>query len=187
MNSDPNNPYNITATGNISTLPNFQQNVILNGQFIFTQWCCCSVDNVTCQGPAVPEVGTGTFTATIIGSPTFQIYFQITTLAQNVLDIQVTGMTFTPPMQPGTQTPNIQVAVDITSIPKGANRQSYNNMAMLAFNSPSALKNIAQQINAILGDQAQLSFFSTVLTGVIDGYLQANNLYPFGPLTMAVY
>jgi hypothetical protein len=187
MISDPNNPYNITASGAISTLPNLPQNVILTGQFTFTQYCCCSTDNVTCQGPPVPEVGTGTFTATMVGTPTFQIYFQITNLAQNVLDIKVVGMTFTPPYQQGTQTPNIQVTVNITSIPTGANRQSYNNMAMLAFNSPSALQNIAQQINVILGDPAQLSFFSTVLTGVIDGYLKDNNLYPFGPLQMAVY
>jgi len=187
MNADPNNPYNITANGVISQLLNMAQNVVLSGQFVFTQYCCCSVDGSTCNQAASAQVGTGTFTATIIGNPTYQINFQITNLAQNVLDIAVTSFTFTPPYQPGTQIPNIGVAVDIQSIPTGANRQSYNNMAMQAFNSSAALQNIGQQINLILGDPAQLAFFSNVLTGVIDGYLRDSGQYPFGPATMAVF
>jgi hypothetical protein len=188
MNADPNNPYNITAVCNLSTLPSpFPPSIQLVGNFTFTQYCCCSLDGSTCSQTPTPQIGTGNFVATMNGQPTVTIQFNITNLAPNVLDIAVTGITFTPPYQPGTQVPNISITVQITSIPEGANQESYNNLAMEAFNSSAALQNINQQINLIMNDPAQLSFMSNVLTGVIDGYLKANNLYPFGPVTMAVF
>lgn len=187
MNADPNNPYNITAVCNLSTLSNFPPNLVLSGQFTFTQYCCCSVDGTTCSQTPSAQVGTGTFTATMVGTPSVTIYFQITKLEQNVLNISVSQIVFTPPYQPGTNVPNITITVDIQSIPLGANRQSYNNLAEEAFNSSAALQNINQQINNVMNDPVQLAFMSNVLTGVIDGYLQSKGLYPFGPLSMAIY
>jgi hypothetical protein len=185
---DPNLPFNIVGTGSISTLPSpLPQNLVITGDFTFTQWCCCSLDNTTCCTTPAPVVGTGTFTATVNGPCQVMVNFSITDLAPGVLNIGVTSMTFTPPMQAGTQTPNITVTVDITGIPVGANRQSYNNMAEEAFNSPTALQNVNQQINAVMNAQEQLTFMGNLLTNLIDGYLKANNLYPFGPPTLAVF
>jgi len=185
---DPNVPFNIVATGSISSLPSpLPQNLVITGDFTFTQYCCCSLDNKTCCTTPAPAVGTGTFTATVNGPCNIVVNFAITDLAPNVLTIGVTSMTFTPPMKAGTQTPNITVTVDITDIPAGANRQSYNNMAEEAFNSPMALENVNQQINAVMNLPQQLTFIGNTLTSLIDGYLKANNLYPFGPPTMALF
>jgi len=178
--ADMNNPYLITGLGSISSLGSpLPPALVISGDFKFTQYCCCSLDGKTCSQPAAAVDGNGTFTATVNGTSQIQINFKITNLAPNVLDIAVTGMMFTPPMKLGTQTPNITVKVDITNIPKGANRQSYNQMAENAFNSDAALQNVNQQINAVMNDPLQLTFIGNLLTKVIDGYLSDNHQYPF--------
>jgi hypothetical protein len=185
--ADITNPYKINGHGSISSLPPpLAQNLVVSGNFTFTQYCCCSNDNTTCITTPAAVVGTGTFKATMNGSPQIGVSFEITKLAPNVLDIAVNGMTFTPPMKPGTQTPDITVTVDITNIPVGANRQSYNNMAEEAFNSSAALQNVSQQINAVMNDSGQLQFIGNLLTQVIDGYLRDNHQYPFGPAVLAL-
>lgn len=187
LTANPSNPYQIVGTGSISTLPSpLPPNLVVSGDFTFTQYCCCSTDGSTCSTPPAAVVGTGTFKSIVNGSPQIQINFEITKLAPNVMDIAVTSMTFTPPMKPGTQTPDITVTVDITNIPEGADRKSYNNMAEEAFNSSAALQNVSQQINAVMNDPAQLAFIGGLLTQVIDGYLRDNHQYPFGPLTMSL-
>jgi len=188
LTADLGNPYLITGFGSISSLhnQNLPQNLTVSGDFKFTQYCCCSLDGKTCTTAPAPVVGTGTFNAKVNGSPQIRINFQITELAQDKLTISVTSMVFTPPMNPNTQAPDITVTVDITNIPEGANRQSYNNMAQAAFNSRPALDHVNQQINAVMNDPSQLSFIGGLLTQVIDGYLRDNHQYPFGPPGLAL-
>lgn len=183
MAPDNSNPYLVKAYCGISELPApLPQNMAVTGRFLFNQSCCCSVDGSTCSVAPSTQTGMGTFTATMISSPMFAIDFQITKLAQWVLELQVNGITLTLPYKPGTQEPDMNVAVSITSIPQGADPQAYNEMVINAFNSPSTLESIAAQISTALNDPSQLTVFSQVLTQAIDYCLQLNNLYPFGPL-----
>jgi hypothetical protein len=184
--SDTFDPYLIIGRGTISSLPSpLPPNLVVSGDFTFTQYCCCSQDQTTCIATPVPVVGTGTFKATVNGPSQIQVNFAITKLAQGQLDIGVTSMTFTPPMQAGKQVPDITVTVDITNIPEGANRASYNGLAEEAFNSDAALQNVNQQINAVMNAPGQLQFIGKVLTQVIDGYLMDNHQYPFDKASLA--
>jgi hypothetical protein len=192
MVCDPNNAYNIQAIMKLSTLPpsaNWTQNVVINGKFTFTQFCCCSTNQSTCVGPPQPQVGTGTFAATFNGPTTLLISFNITKLSPGVLNIAVSKVVFQPPMKQvsGKSLPNILVTIAIQSIPKMKNQDAYNNMAMGAFNSEQGLNSLVSQINVVMNDPSQLSFMSTALTNVIDGYLRANHLYPFDGSYLAVY
>jgi hypothetical protein len=185
MLADAADPYNIVAVVQLSTLPNFAKNVQITGQFVFTQFCCCSADGKTCNNAPSPHVGKGTFSAIVNGSPSITVNFRIVDLRPGVLTIGVQTVTFAVPTKGGAY--DISVTVDIQSIPLGANRQSYNNMAQNAFNSPSGLTNIVQQINAVMNDPSQKAFMGKVLTGVIDGYLRDNHQYPFDGSTLAVF
>ncbi len=185
MTCDENNPLNLQAVMLLSTLGNYQRNIIINGNFTFTQYCCCSADNTTCAGPALPQVGTGTFTATFNSTPTITIAFNITALSPGVLNIAVNNINFVPSSTwPGNA--NITVAIDIQSIPKGSKKDAYNNMAMAAFNSTDGLNQLVQQINVVLNDPKQLAFMGTALTNVIDGYLRSSGQYPFDGSFLAI-
>jgi len=185
MTSDPNNPLSLQAVMLLSTLPNYQRNIVITGDFTFTQYCCCSADNQSCAGPSLPQVGTGSFTATFNSTPTISIAFAITALSPGVLNIAVSKINFIPSSTwPGNA--NIAVAIDIKSIPKGSKKDAYNNLAMAAFNSADGLQQLVQQINVVLNDPAQLNFMGTALTNVIDGYLKSSHQYPFDGSYLAI-
>ncbi|UWZ85517.1 hypothetical protein [Occallatibacter riparius] len=185
MTSNQDNALKLQAVMLLSTLPNYQKNLIVTGNFTFTQYCCCSADNTVCAGPPVPEVGTGTFTATFNSTPTITIGFNITALSPGVLNIAVSSINFVP----SSTWPNdaqIDIAIDIQSIPKGSKKDAYNNLAMAAFNSADGLKQLVQQINVVLNDPSQLNFMGTALTNVIDGYLKSTHQYPFDGSYLAI-
>ncbi|MGH9607178.1 MAG: hypothetical protein ACRD3N_15940 [Terracidiphilus sp.] len=185
MTCDPNSALNLTGIMLLSTLPNFQKNVVIAGDFTFTQYCCCSADGNTCAGPPVPEVGKGTFTATFNSTPTITISFAITNLSPGVLNIAVRRIEFVP----GANWPasaDISIKIDITSIPKTSKKDAYNNLAMEAFNSADGLNQIVQQINVVMNAQSQLDFMGTALTNVIDGYLKSTHQYPFDGSHLAI-
>jgi hypothetical protein len=60
-------------------------------------------------------------------------------------------------------------------------------MAMAAFNSADGLKQLVQQINAVMNDPSQLAFMGTALTNVIDGYLKSSHQYPFDGSHLALF
>lgn len=185
MSCDQNNALSITAVMLLSTLQNYPKNIIITGDFTFIQYCCCSQDGNTCSGPPVPEVGTGSFSATFNSTPQITINFNITQLSPGVLTIAVSKINFVP--NSGGGNPDISVAIDIKSIPKTSKKDAYNKMAMAAFNSADGLNQLVQQINVVLNDPAQLSFMSNALTNVIDGYLRDNHQYPFDGSFLAVF
>jgi len=186
MTCDVNSPLQLQAVMFLSTLPNFPKNVVINGNFSFTQYCCCSSDGNVCSGPPVPEIGTGTFSATFNSTPTITLFFDITNLSPGVLNIAVRKINFIPSANwPGSA--DITVAIDIKSIPKTSKKDAYNNMAMAAFNSADGLKQLVQQINAVMNDPSQLAFMGTALTNVIDGYLKSSHQYPFDGSHLALF
>lgn len=175
--------------GRLATFPTA---ITLNGNFTFTNYCCCSDDGKTCASGPRAEVGLGNFTATLPDpnkSPNArggaQIIFAITALAPGVLTLQVQSVKFQPPANADGST-SMFVKIDITSIPKGANPQSYNDMAMKVFNSAEATQNIVNSINATLNAPSNLSMFSDLLTKEIDGYLRDNHQYPFDGSSFAI-
>jgi hypothetical protein len=186
MTCDVNSPLQLQAVMLLSTLPNFARNVVISGDFDFTQYCCCSADGNVCTGPPVPEIGTGTFSATCNSTPTITLFFDITKLSPGVLNIAVNKINFIPSANwPGSA--DITVAIDIKSIPKTSKKDAYNNMAMAAFNSADGLRQLVQQINAVMNDPSQLAFMGTALTNVIDGYLKSSHQYPFDGSYLALF
>jgi hypothetical protein len=164
--------------------------ITINGNFTFTAFCCCSTDGTNCSGPAQPQVGTGTFSASmpsVVGSTNANcvLTFAITQLAQGVLTLVVQGVQFNPLLF-ADNSPNMTVTVDITSIPKGANQQSYSNIAAEAFNNAQARTTIVSQINASMNVPGTLATISDILTKEIDGFLQANHQYPFDQSSFAL-
>jgi hypothetical protein len=168
----------ITMQMDFSTLPNLASAVTLNGLFVFTQYCSCSKDGKTPDGPGQQEIGRGSYTATIPSS-NMVIQFAITNLATNVLTIAVTSVAFNIP-NASDGGPNMSISINITSIPPGVGRDAYNNVAMTAFGNPGSRAQILAQINVAMNLPSILQKVGNVLTQEIDGYLQANHRYPFG-------
>jgi hypothetical protein len=180
-------PMQISAVMTFSTIPNMQSQPTVSGNFNLLQYCCCSTSNTgPCTGASTPYNGTGTFVTTLTGSATATVDFEISDLAQGVLDLEVTSITLVPPMD-GSGNPNLNTVVQILSFPPGTNSASYNNLAQGAFNSPSGRTNIIQQINTVMNQQGQLDTMTTAMTKVIDQYLKSNNLYPFNTASLALY
>lgn len=174
------------------TLTNFPAPITLDGNFTFTNYCCCSNDGNTCASAPKKEVGQGTFSAALPDpnvSPNARGYavitFAITALAPGVLTLQVNSVIFTPPKN-ADGTPSMSVIVKITSIPPGANPQQYDNIAMEVFNSASARQTVINAINTMLNDPNNLAPISDLLTKEIDGYLQTNHQYPFDGSSFAI-
>jgi hypothetical protein len=173
------------------TLASFPSAITISGNFTFTNYCCCSNDGKNCVGSPKSEVGTGNFTATLPGpeSPGARgngvITFAITALAPGVLNLAVQSVKFTPPLSSGGG-PSMGVVINITSIPKGSNPQSYSNMAMKAFNSDQARQSIINSINLTLNEPGNLATFGDILTKEIDGYLRENHQYPFDGSSFAI-
>jgi hypothetical protein len=184
MTSQASDPYTIIAVAQFSTLPNYAPNAVISGVFTFTEYCCCSDDQKVCTTTPDAQTGSGTFTATVNGSATATITFKITDLAPGVLTIGVQGVNIVPPMKGGN--PAITITIDITSIPKNVNSQTYNDAAMEAFNSSQGLNNIVSQMNAIMNQPAQLNAMGNILTQVIDGYLKNSHQYPFNTASLAL-
>ena len=176
----------ITIQMDFSTLTGgkYPAQVTISGEFAFTQYCACSADGTKVDGQAQPEVGRGTFAGTIPSSNLI-IHFAITQLATNVLTLGVTSVAFNIPNDTDGG-PKISISIDITSIPEGANRESYNNVAMEAFQAPGSRTQILQQINVAMNLPSILEKVGSVLTAELDGYLKANNKYPFGSSLGAV-
>jgi len=185
MTSQANDPYTIVAIAKFSTLPNYPPNGVISGKFTFTEYCCCSLDQKVCTTTPEAAVGSGKFIATIDGSATATITFRITDLAPGVLTIGVQGINLVMPTKGGN--PAITITIDITSIPKGVNSETYNKAAMEAFNSSQGLNNIASQINAIMNQPVQLATIGDILTQVIDGYLKNSHQYPFNAASLALF
>jgi hypothetical protein len=190
--AQPPDGYVIKARGDFGTLAQFPKPITISGNWTFVNYCCCSADFTTCSGNVQAETGLGTFTATMpdpnVSAPNsgyVLMGFTITDLAPGVLNLQVNSVNFYPPLY-NDQTPNMNVAIDITSIPKGANPQSYSNMAMKAFNSGQARTALLNSINATLNQPPNLQVISTLLTNVIDGYLKDNHQYPFDGSSAAI-
>lgn len=176
------------------TLSNFPVPITIGGNFTFTNYCCCSNDpnQKQCTGAPQPQVGTGTFSATMPSASTPNargnaiITFAITDLAPGVLNLAVRKVQFNPPLAPDGQTPSMDVAINITSIPVGANRDSYNGTAVKAFNSPQAQQLIITQINQTMNEPNNLATISNLLTKAIDGFLRDNHQYPFDGASFAL-
>jgi len=177
-------PLQISTNIVFSTLPNFPPEPVISGNFSLLQHCCCSTDGKTCDLASVPYTGSGTFTASIVGVSNAAIMFEITQLAQGVLDLQVNSINLTVPTSGGA--PNINTTVNIQSFPPGTNTQSYNNLAAEAFNSPSGKTDMIQQINSVMNQPGQLSSMTEALSKVVDQYLESNNLYPFNHASLAL-
>jgi len=176
----------------LGTLSQYPTALTIKGDFTFTNYCCCSDDYKNCAGPAQAQIGLGTFTASMPDpnkSPNARghavITFAITALAPGVLTLQVMSVIFTPPLN-SDNTPSMTIGIDITSIPAGANPQSYSNVAMKAFNSAQAQQTIINSINSTLNAPSNLATISDLLTKEIDGYLQANHEYPFDGSSFAI-
>lgn len=191
--AQPPDGYVITARVDLGTLPNFAKAVTITGNWTFVNYCCCSTDGNTCSGPPQAETGEGTFTATMpdpnVASSNAAGYaaiqFTITNLSPGVLTLQVNSINFFPPTY-SDGTPSMAVVIQITSIPKGANPQSYSDMATKGFNSAQARQSVISSINTTLNLPDNLSVISNLLTNVIDGYLQANHQYPFDGSSAAI-
>lgn len=182
----------INAEVDFGTLTNFPQPITIAGNFTFVNYCCCSNDGSSCSGPPRPETGTGNFSATLpnpVTSPNARgkalMVFKITDLAPGVLNLAVQSVSFVPPLD-GDGSVSMAMTINITSIPKGANPQSYSNQAEKAFNSAQARQTIIASINATLMQSGNLTTISKLLTNVIDGYLRDNHQYPFDGSSFAI-
>ncbi|HUR80970.1 MAG TPA: hypothetical protein VM733_09400 [Thermoanaerobaculia bacterium] len=182
----------VKTRADFGTLNTFPKPITIKGDWTFVNYCCCSNDQKTCSKPATPETGNGNFTATMpdpalgaVQSGYCNLDFTITNLAPGVLTLAVTAVNFFPAAYKD-GSPGMQVNINITSIPKGANPQSYSNMAMKAFNSAQARSSVINSINATLNAPGNLQMISNLLTNVIDGYLKANRMYPFDQATFAI-
>jgi hypothetical protein len=190
--ANPPDGFTINTRADFGTLSTFPKPITLTGDWTFVNYCCCSTDGKSCSGPPRAETGLGNFVATLpdpaagaANSGYVALGFTITNLSPGVLNLQVTSVNFFPPTyQDGT--PAMQVKINITSIPKGANPQSYSNMAMKAFNSAQARTSIITSINATLNQSGNLAVISKLLTNVIDGYLRDSHQYPFDQSTFAI-
>jgi hypothetical protein len=187
--------FTIAVTIDFGKLPAGQQNPpphklvqlpSVVGDFSFTQYCCCSnKDQTACVGPPDAQTGTGTFVANIQQSPSVTCVIQITKLEKGVLDLNVEKVTFAVPNSPNDNAPDIDVTITIKSIPKGA--KGYSKMAETVFNSADARVNFLKQINDSMDGTSEKSTFTKILTGVTDGYLQDNHLYPFNGATLSLF
>jgi hypothetical protein len=178
----------VTVIGEIdlSTLPNFPPQVVINGLFTFTQFCCCSSDGKTCATAPKAEVGQGTFQATIPASSVV-VTAKITTLAKDNLTIGATNVAYNIPPKPSPGSgPNVSIVVDITSL-NVKDRTNANQLANNAFNSATALQYILTQINAGANQSGTLELISNILTTQIDQYLQQNHMYPYNGALQALF
>lgn len=190
--AQPPQGYVVNCRVDFGTLAQFAKAITVKGNWTFVNYCCCSSDFTNCSGPVQAETGVGTFVATMpdpkVSAPNSGyalIVFTITDLAPGVLNLQVNSVNFVPPAYRD-GSPSMAVTIDITSIPKGANPQSYSNVAMEAFNSSQARKQLVTSMNQTLNLPNNLQYISNVLTNVIDGYLKANHQYPFDVASAAV-
>jgi len=178
-------PMPISGQIQLSTQPNLPSQISITGNFSLLQHCCCSTDQSTCDAASLPYTGAGTFEADIVGTSTCNLSVQITQISPGVLTLNVSSITLIPPTSGGV--PVINTTVNITSMPAGANVQSYNNLAEEAFNDPAGKQHIVDQINAVLNQPEQLQAINTALTQVVDSYLKSNNLYPFNNASYALF
>lgn len=158
--------------------------VTLTGAFIFTQYCCCSKDGTTPEPPPQPEVGKGTFTTTIPSS-NMVLTISITNIQPGVLDLVVSSVAFNVP-NGSDGGPNMTVQLDITSIPQGANRDSYNNVAMEAVGGVPSRISILGQIQAAMNQSDALSKVGNMISQNIHQYLSNYHLYPFNGASAAI-
>jgi hypothetical protein len=185
---------NISMKVDFGTLSSYPTAITIGGNFTFTNFCCCSTDpnQKICSGQPQAQVGLGAFKATMPSTKTPSargnavINFSITALAPGVLNMVVRSVQFNPPLLADGKTPSMDVTIDITSIPKGANRDSYNGVAQKAFGSAQAQQVIINQINTTMNEPGNLATISDILTKDIDGFLRANHMYPFDNAAVAL-
>jgi hypothetical protein len=164
--------FTIQVVINFSTLPNFPKPISVTGDFSFTLYCCCGPGkNCDPNLPSNPETATGTFIFAINNSSATAT-FQITDLAEGILNVEVKKIQYS-------ATPaNIKVTPTITSIPPDE-LAAYNNLVNEAFSATDTLEYVLDQVNIQLNEPNALSQMSTVLQNELDGYLKANHQYPF--------
>lgn len=191
--AQPPNGRTINMQVDFGTLSGFPTAITIAGNFTFTSYCCCSTDpkQKVCTGPAQAQVGTGTFGASMPAAGSSArgnavLTFTITALAPGLLTLVVNQVQFNPPTLSDGKTPSMDVSIDILSIPKGADRASYNGVAQKAFNSSQAQQTIVAQINSTLNQPGNLATVSTILTNEIDGFLRANNQYPYDNASLSL-
>lgn len=140
----------------------------VKGNFQLTQYCCLSKDFKTCDQPAEQFVGTGTFTSTInVSSITTSVLVGVSgggdSLTANVQTLE---------WQASADASNIQGTVDITSIPKDANRDYWNTYAEEALNSTEARAGFVKNVQQVLAQQSTLDSLSQLLTQAIQSILK---------------
>jgi hypothetical protein len=179
-----------TELGTLTLVPPIT-NLLIDGNFTFTNYCCCSTDKKTCSGAPQAQVGQGKFTIAFPGAAKASqhsnavITFTITDLRQGVLTMQVNSVILNVPMGDD-GAPSADVTVDITSFPDGADREDYSNIAMEAFNSPDARKMIHKSVNDTINTPATLATISDILSKAIAGFLRDNHMYPFDKSAAAI-
>jgi len=141
--------------------------MVVSGRFRLTQSCCLTSDGRTCAAAPTPFVGTGTFDVTIKASR-----------ASAAIDVSIEGRRPTASVRSigwsaaATQS-NIAATVEIDTIPPGANRQNWNELARGVLNSETAIEAFVQNVGAVLEAPATLASFSTLLAEGLRAILDA--------------
>jgi hypothetical protein len=177
----------LTTTVEFSTLPSgsgYPTQVVIAGNFALTVYCCCpptSPPGSPCPpgGPTDAHTGAGTFSATIPNSSATVVCTVNNLNNPGVIPtLTADKFSFSVPTNPSTGGPNMNVSVDITSVPP--NQQSaWNKQAMKVFNDPAALTSILNTLIATMNQPSDLAVLANILTTQLDNYLRQQGLYPY--------
>lgn len=181
-------PLTITAKIEFSTLSPVT-NPVISGNFNLTQNCCCATPaapNQCTAGSSTKYSGSGTFSTEVCGSASAVLTCVIKAVSCNHLTLSVTNIVLTAPTDKNSD-PYLTTTVKITSIPSGADPQSYDNLAQNAFNDPDARTQIMAQINTVMNESGALDVVCTALETVMNNYIAANNLYPYNCASLELY
>lgn len=156
----------------VTAVMNFT-NLQISGNFVLTQQCCLSDDQVNCNpGTTNTQTGKGTFTLTL-GQSTATVVSQITTIAPNNLTVQTTSISYV------VDHAKMSTTVNVTNIDDPQQRANWNKQVELAMNQDSTQTVIIQSMNATLGSGTALQQIGQALTTNIDNYLKETHQYPY--------